>query len=65
MDGMNKLAVALLVVAIIFSVISITLILGLADLNIKMPAKAAAPPVQGNQAGKVNLYVISNTGGAP
>ena len=66
MDGMNKLAVALLIVAIVFSVISVSLILGLADLNFTKLSTAApsAAVVQGNQAGNVNLEVLSS-GGAP
>jgi len=66
MEGSNTLVVTLLIIAIVFSVISVSLILGLADLNFTKPNTAApsAAVVQGNQAGNVNLEVLSS-GGAP
>jgi hypothetical protein len=66
MEGSSTLVVALLVVAIVFSVVSVSLIIGLADLNFTKPNTAVAGEAigQGNRVGNVNLEVL-NAGGTP
>lgn len=57
------IVIALLIVAIVFSVISIVFLMGIGDLSVSVPsAPITAQAVQGHQSGNVVLNIL---GGAP
>jgi len=61
----NGVVVALLIIAIVFSVASITFLVGLGSLNItapNSPSPVTAQSVQGEQSGNIALNIV---GGAP
>jgi cell division protein FtsL len=61
----NGVVVALLVIAIVFSVVSIVFLMDIGNLNAsipKAPSQITTQAVQGHQSGNVALNVV---GGAP
>lgn len=61
MDGTNTFIVALLVLAIVFSVVSISFIMSMNDLEFSAPvapASITSNTISGNQAGNVALNVM-------